>query len=255
MSTTLIWDLPTRLFHWIFVFGFAFAAFGGLVLGEHHPLFPYHAITGLTLGLLVILRIMWGFIGPRYARFGSFLYSPAAVISYFKGALTRSDQRHIGHNPGSAYAIFLMLILLLVIVVTGVMMGLRIRGIKEFHELATYALLAVAVVHMLGVLFHTLRHRENITASMIHGLKAAPPEAGISSARPLAAFIALVLAALLAVGLARNLDTSTMVTRVPLLGTALKIGDAPRNDSRRRAEPSVPADQSRSSQPAEPDND
>ncbi|MBL0928386.1 MAG: cytochrome b/b6 domain-containing protein [Phycisphaerales bacterium] len=233
MAPTLIWDLPTRLFHWTLAAGFAAAALIALALGEHSALFPYHAIIGLTLALMVALRAVWGLVGSRYARFGSFAFGPGAVVEYLRGTLLGGGKRHVGHNPGSAYAIFAMLALLAALAATGVMLGRGNEGVKEAHELCAYALLGVVGVHILGVLVHTLRHRENITAGMIHGRKLAEPGEGIGSARPLAAAAFLVITGAWAFGLVRGYDPATRAVRLPLSGVVIHVGE-PGGD---RAEP------------------
>ena len=93
MNRVLIWDLPTRVFHWLLSGGFIAAAVIALALGEHSPLFPYHAIIGLTIALMVCLRVIWGIAGTRYARFGTFIFGPAAVIEYMKGTLVGGTSR------------------------------------------------------------------------------------------------------------------------------------------------------------------
>ena len=104
MSTSriLVWDLPTRLFHWFVTVGlvacFAFAEFSG----EHSPGFMIHMILGIVLGLMVAMRVVWGFVGSRYALFDSFLFSPAKVLSYIRGAFTGQERQYVGHNPGSS---------------------------------------------------------------------------------------------------------------------------------------------------------
>lgn len=233
-SRVLVWDLATRLFHWIFAGGFAAAATLSLVLDDDSPLFPYHAIIGLTLVLMVVMRVAWGLVGTRYARFASFVYGPRSIIEYSRGVLTGRGARHIGHNPGSSVAIFLMLALMLGLGITGFMMGTGTKGIKDIHELMSYAMLGVIGVHILGVAVHTLRHRENITASMVHGRKMADPSAAIRSAQPIAAAVLLLVAGAWAFGLARNFDAATARTRLPVLGTSLKLGDAPRDGESKR---------------------
>lgn len=85
----LVWDLPTRLFHWFVTVGlvacFAFAELSG----EHSPGFMIHMILGIVLGVMVVMRLVWGVVGSRYARFESFRFSPAKVLSYIRG----------GHSP------------------------------------------------------------------------------------------------------------------------------------------------------------
>lgn len=226
MPPTLIWDLPTRLFHWLLAGGFGAAAFIALALGEDSPLFPYHGLIGLTLAVMVGLRLIWGVIGTRYARFGSFAFGPGAVVGYFKDILRGVGTRHAGHNPASAYAIFAILALLAGMCVTGVMLGRGNEGVKEVHEVCAYALLAVVGVHVLGVVLHTLRTRENITGGMIHGRKQADPAAGIPSARPIAAVLFLVITGAWAASLVRNYEPATRTARVPLLDVSLQMAEA-----------------------------
>lgn len=187
--------------------------------------FPYHAIIGLTIALMVCLRIIWGIAGTRYAKFGSFIFGPAAVIEYMKGTLVGGGKRYIGHNPGSALAIFALLALVLAMAVTGIMMGQGNESVKEIHEILAWVTVGFVVVHVLGVAFHTLRHRENITLSMIHGKKQAEPSDAISSSKPIIAIVFLVIAGALAAGLVRNYNPATQTTTLPLLGTSLQLGE------------------------------
>lgn len=226
MSHALIWDLPTRVFHWLLAAGFAAAAVIAMVLDDDGPLFPYHAVIGLTLAAMVAMRIIWGIVGTRYARFGSFAFGPRAVVAYIKGAIFGGGTRHLGHNPGSAYAIFAMLLILGIMAVTGVMLGRGNESVKEIHELAANVMLAFVGIHILGVAFHTLRYRDNITASMIHGRKSAEAAHAIPSARPIVAVVFLALTAAWAAGILWNYDPATKRTTLPLIGTALQLGEA-----------------------------
>lgn len=226
MAQILIWDLPTRLFHWLLAAGFGSAAFIALVLGEHSAVFPYHAMIGLALGLMVVMRLVWGIVGTRHARFGSFAYGPAAVVAYAKETLRGGDGRYAGHNPGSAYAIFAMLGLVLALCTTGVFLGLGYESWKDVHELCAYAMLGVVVVHILGVALHTLRHRENLTAGMIHGRKRAEPSEAIASARPIVACALLLITGAWIVGLLRGYNPASQATTIPLTGITLQLGES-----------------------------
>lgn len=226
MPRTLVWDMPTRVFHWLLAIGFGGAASISMLLDDDGPLFPYHAMIGLTLSLMVGMRVIWGLVGTRYARFGSFAFGPRAVLAYIKSTLLGGGARHIGHNPGSAYAIFAMLLLLAALGVTGFMLGRGNEGVKEIHELCANVMLGVVGIHILGVALHTMRHRENITASMIHGKKAAEPADAIPSARPIFGVVFLAITAAWALGTLRNYDPSTRSTTLPLIGAALQLGEA-----------------------------
>lgn len=234
MAGTLIWDLPTRLFHWLLALGFTAAAVIVLALGEHSPLFPLHAIIGLTLAVMVLLRLVWGFVGPRHARFSSFAFGPGAVLEYGKGVVMGGAKRYVGHNPGSAYAIFAMLLLMGALAVTGIMIGRGNEAVKEVHEVCAYAMIGVVAAHVLGVAIHTLRHRDNIVASMIHGRKDAQPTDAIASACPIAAIVFLVVAGSWALGLVRNYNPATRSTVLPVLGTTVQLADAEDEGGRER---------------------
>ena len=222
----LIWDLPTRLFHGVLACGFAVAAILALGFGEHHPLFPYHAIAGLTIAAMLLLRVVWGLVGTRYARFGSFAFGPGAVITYLKGILSGEGNRHIGHNPASAWAIFTMLTLVVGLAVTGLMLGTGRESVEDLHNILAWCLLAVVGAHILGVVTHTVRHRDNIIASMIHGKKDAGEEAAIGSAHPVVALLFLLVAGAWAGSLLANYNAAAQTTRLPLAGIRLQIGEA-----------------------------
>lgn len=233
----LIWDLPTRLFHWMLAGGFFAAAFFALVLDDDSLLFPYHAIVGLSISLMILMRVLWGFVGSRYARFSSFAFGPRAVIEYISGVLGGGGIDHVGHNPGSAWAIFAMLSLVLGLAITGLLMGQGNEGIKEIHEFIAYAMVAVVVLHILGVLVHTLRHRENIAASMIHGHKNVDAQAGVASSHPLPALIFCVICGTWGFGLLANYDTVKETTRLPLLGISVQVGELEAEGHRDQREP------------------
>lgn len=227
MNRPLIWDLPTRLFHWLFAGGVSTAAAIAFLSEDDSEVFPYHAMIGMTCTLMVCMRLVWGLVGTRYARFGTFMFGPGKVLEYFKGALVGGGERHLGHNPGSAYAIFGFFALMLALGVTGTMMGLRVKGVKDIHEVLAWSMLALIGAHVLGVVFHTLRWRENIAASMVHGRKQADVAAGIASARPIVAVAFLVVAGTAFGLLAKNYDPATRTTTIPMLNKSLKLGDVP----------------------------
>mgnify|MGYP003471861413 CR=1 FL=1 len=98
----LVWDLPTRLFHWLFAGAFAIA----WLTSDSDSWLKLHVFAGyLMLGLLGF-RLVWGFIGGRYARFASFRYGLKEGLTYLFQVLTGSAQRHIGHNPAGSWAVY-----------------------------------------------------------------------------------------------------------------------------------------------------
>jgi cytochrome b len=225
MARVLIFDLPVRLFHWLLAGGillaFGIARFGD----EDGALFPYHAMIGIVLGALLVLRPFWGFVGTRYARFRSFLFGPAAVARDLKGVVTGKADAHVGHSPASSWAIFIMYAGVATVVGSGLMMTAGSEAAEAVHEIAVYALLAVAAVHVAGVIVHTVRQRDNITLSMITGRKNADEQAAIRSAAPVPALLGLTIVAMLAGTLLWNYDPATKRTALPLVGTSIRLSE------------------------------
>lgn len=224
MSRVLIWDLPTRLFHWLFALGFL-VAFGIAQFGdEHDPIFPYHAIIGVILTAMLLFRLIWGGIGTRYARFASFAFGPVAVLQYLKGTVTGKSVRYPGHNPASSWAILAMFILVTAIVASGLLMAGN-EAMEEVHTVAAYTMLAIVGIHVLGVVVHSIRHRENITLGMITGRKIADSSASIRSARPVIGGAFFILVLLFTVGLLRNYDSTTQRVTIPFVGTSILLAE------------------------------
>lgn len=221
----LVWDLPTRVFHWLLTGGLAACLLFALIADEHSFWFSAHMIVGIVIGVLVVMRIVWGFVGTRYARFASFIHSPVSVLSYFQGAFTGRDERNVGHNPGSSYAIFAMLLLSGLTVVTGMMMSFGIEAGEELHAACAYTLAAVIAVHVVGVVWYSIRHRENITISMITGSKEGEPKDAIASSHLITGLVFLGTVVLLSVGLFQNFEPSKQQTSIPLLEVVVPFGE------------------------------
>lgn len=178
----LIWDIPTRVFHWLLVLSFSIAYF----THEDNRFLYFHVVAGSLLGVLIIFRVIWGVTGTQYARFHEFSFGFKAVLSYLKGLLNGSAMRHLGHNPAGGWAIFALFILGLSIVITGIVTlsaeeghGILVGVIpywmgeysKEFHEIFTSVMLALVLIHISGVLFESIFHKENLVWSMLTGKK------------------------------------------------------------------------------------
>jgi cytochrome b len=224
-SHHLVWDLPTRVLHWMLTggltAGFLFAQIGD----EHSALFSWHMVIGIIVGLLVVMRLFWGIAGSRYARFNSFVYSPASVIRYVWDAFRGQDQRHVGHNPGSSYAIWAMLFLSSLTCLTGLMMAFGVDAGEELHSVCAYALAAVIVVHVVGVVWYSIRHAENITLSMIRGTKACDARDSIPSNHTAVGIVFLLAAVLLTASLVQNFDQAASQTKLPFLNIVIPLGE------------------------------
>lgn len=234
----LVWDLPVRVFH--LVLGVAFiAAFVLANVDDDSPIFSAHMLLGLVLAFMVLLRVVWGFVGTRHARFRDFLYGPRKVVRYLVDAVRGRAERHAGHNPGASVAILAMLVLVLGLALTGVLMARGDKSVEDLHGIFAYLLLATAIIHVVGVLWHSYRQRENLTRGMIDGRKEVDAMQSIPGPRPIAGLVFLALTGLWSWQLAVHFDPATRQLRVPLLGETLQLGEL---ENERHRSPHVRAD-------------
>ena len=173
----LVWDLPTRVFHWLLAASFL----GAFVTAESERYRNIHVALGYTVLGLVVFRFLWGVIGTRYARFSSFPIAPRRVVAYLKSLFTRSPQHHTGHNPAGSLAIYAILALALLAGATGYAAYNEIGGewLAELHDGAASAMLGLVVVHIGAVIVSSLIHRENLVAAMLNGYKRGRADDGI----------------------------------------------------------------------------
>lgn len=202
----LVWDFPTRLFHWLFALSFAVA----WITGDSDTYRDLHVFVGyLMLGLLGF-RLLWGLIGSRYARFASFRFGPMQAIRYAQDALMRRAAHHIGHNPAGSWAVYLLLSLGLLVGVTGILVlggeeqhgmaaGITHFGggetLKELHEGLASFMLGMVIIHLFGVAAESWLHRENLTKAMLTGRKHGAVSDAIPSAHYPAGGVLLLLTA------------------------------------------------------------
>jgi cytochrome b len=180
----LVWDLPTRLSHWLLASGFAIA----WLTAESEEWRLVHVFAGGAVVAVALFRLFWGIIGTTYARFESFVHGPGAAWSYLKSLLTSRPRHYVGHNPAGGYAI---LALLSLAVVTGILGWLNYQDVggewlAELHEGAATVMLSIVGVHLLGVVVGSWKHKENLVLAMITGLKLGKPRSAIANIRPLA---------------------------------------------------------------------
>ncbi len=164
-----VWDIFVRLFHWSLVGLFVANAF------FTDPEKSNHVWVGYAIAGLIGLRIIWGFIGTRHARFSDFLPSPTAAFSQISDILHARQNVHVGHSPLGALMIYNLLLTIAGISITGYMMTtLTYFGeewVEEAHEiLVTWAEISV-LLHVAAVMFESVRLRVNLIKSMILGYK------------------------------------------------------------------------------------
>lgn len=210
---TPVWDLGVRAFHWTLVCCVA----GALATGFLAPRWwlDIHVILGATTAALILFRIVWGFLGPTYARFASFVVSPIAALRHAIALLRDSAPHHLGHNPVGAMMIVALIAALGVLVASGVAtLGGALKegpfapvasyavgdAAKGIHSVVAWALIVLIAGHLCGVALESLRTKENLVRSMIRGDKRVRAHAIASPrvrARPRRAVFVLAVAAAL----------------------------------------------------------
>ena len=176
----LVWDAPTRVFHWLQALAFVAA----YLTADSERLRNYHVALGYILLGLLVFSLLWGFIGTRYARFRSFLFNPKEIVIYLFALIKGKPPHYLGHNPAGSVSVWILLGLGIFICITGVM-ALQDNAsdiVGDLHGLATYIMLGVIGLHLIGVLISSILHRENLLRSMFTGFKSAEPDEGIQRA-------------------------------------------------------------------------
>jgi cytochrome b len=206
-----VWDLPTRLFHWLLVVCVIGLVITGYIGGD---VMTWHSRLGYTVLTLLLFRITWGFVGGRWSRFRSFLYTPGNVLAYLGG---RAHPDHlVGHNPLGAGSVFAMLLVLLAQVATGLVgddeiafTGPLNRFVSSSQGLAAtwyhkqvgqWLLIGLVLLHIAAVGYYALRKRQDLVRPMFSGDKEmlAPAQSSRDDLR--SRLVALVVVAACAAG-------------------------------------------------------
>ncbi len=186
-----IWSLPTRVFHWLFALLILLA-----FLTEDDDLLNYHAVIGYALLILLAFRFFWGYLGPKYSKFKDFPMSMGEVKEFIANIFER-EQRYVGHNPLASYVMIGILVVVFLTIITGVLtLGIQEgKGVlsslnstffkemelfEEIHEFLSGLLIALIVMHLLGVLSDRLLHSKHKTLeSIFNGYKVTKEQEGI----------------------------------------------------------------------------
>lgn len=208
MYSIQVWDIPTRLFHWLLV---------GLVIGSFITgkigisAMQYHEWSGVAILVLLVFRLMWGVFGGRQTRFSAFVKGPAEVMRYASTLFSKESKPYIGHNPLGGWSVMAMLTSLFVQAGTGLFANddILTEGplyylvskktsdwLTDVHQLNQKILLFLVTIHVAAILFHLIVKRENLIKPMITGKKIWEQEVDSSWGSPT---LALVLAAVVAV--------------------------------------------------------
>lgn len=182
MRKLKVWDLPTRVFHWMLVLLFLSSWWSS----EMDWLW-IHQVSGYTMLALLLFRIYWGLAGSGTSRFSSLLSSPRVVLAYVDGLFERSGRDYVGHNPLGGWSVILILVLLLTQCVLGLLAipvnGLdggplsqyltfeASRNMTELHERLFNVLALLAVLHVGAIIFYAAVKRQNLVLPMVTGYK------------------------------------------------------------------------------------
>lgn len=210
-----IWDLPTRLFHWLLALCVI-----GLVVSAKLGLMDWHFRLGYAMLALLLFRLLWGLLGGRWSRFASFVYAPASLWRYLRG---QGDPAHaIGHSPTGALSVFALLGLLLAQVATGLVSddeiasagplthlapGAWVSAASWYHRaVGQWVLIGLVGLHIAAVLWYLWGRGQNLILPMVSGDKLLPEavEAARDDVRSrLLALVLLLLCALAVAALLR----------------------------------------------------
>ena len=184
MKTIRVWDLPLRLFHWMLV-GLIVTALITQKIGGNAMV--WHFRCGYAALALVAFRVLWGLAGTRYARFSSFIYSPAHIISYLRSLQSGSKQRYTGHNPMGGLSIIALLAIVAVQAVSGLFSnddiaseGPLVRFISKalsdrisaFHaDVSGNLIYALIGLHLAAIAYYYFCKKENLVRPMLSGDK------------------------------------------------------------------------------------
>ncbi len=210
-----VWDLPTRLFHWVLaacvVASVVSAKIGGNAM-------PWHFRFGYVVFALLTFRLIWGVVGGRWSRFRSFVHAPTTTLRYLRGRSHPDELLDVGHNPLGALTVFGLLAILalqvgtglfadddiantgpLIKFVSGATSGLLTKWHKSFGQ---WLILALIGLHVAAILFYLLKTKHNLVKSMVSGDKPLPPGVPGSIDTPRTRLLATTLFALCAGGVA-----------------------------------------------------
>ncbi len=193
-SKILVWDLPTRVFHWLLVISFA----GAYLTAESERLQLIHITLGYTLAGLIAFRLLWGIFGTWHAQFRHFSPSVTRSWQYALSLIGKAQAPHyVGHNPLGALAIYVLLLLGIAVSFTGYAYLQEFGGewMEEGHEIVASAMLALVALHIVGVIISSFAHQENLIRGMVDGKKTGEPAQAISSSFNAVGLLLLIVVA------------------------------------------------------------
>lgn len=169
-----VWDLPTRIFHW----GLAVSVFLSMFIVYGRAYLTLHVIAGSIAFALIVGRIVWGFVGTRYVRFSAFIKGIDEAKKEFTVIQGSTHTHSVGHPAVAGWVMLLLMFCAFGVGVSGIWLWqfadeLSKDGILYWHEIFANTLLAIAFIHIQGVILHIFLHRDGIVGGMIDGKRPA----------------------------------------------------------------------------------
>ncbi len=169
-----VWDPLQRLLHWTLVAAVAASWLTTLAF------FAAHQPAGYIALAVVLVRVVWGFVGSRHARFSDFVRGPRATWAYLGSLRRHAGPRHLGHNPLGAWMVLALLGCIVALALSGWLYTTDAlwgdATVETLHVALAWGLLGLIAVHVGGVLFASRRQHENLILAMITGDKAGPSD-------------------------------------------------------------------------------
>jgi cytochrome b len=201
-----VWDLPTRVFHWVLavcvVASVVSAQIGGNAMAWHFRL-------GYVVFTLLAFRILWGLVGGHWSRFANFIYAPATVLRYLRGRSGEHEHHEVGHNPLGAFSVFGLLALLALQVGTGLfaddeiassgplvkfVSGATSLALTKWHsQFGQWLIIALVLLHVAAIVYYLLKKQRNLVRPMLTGDKPLPASVPASVDTPGSRALAAVL--------------------------------------------------------------
>ena len=177
-SSVKVWDPVVRIFHWSLVAAFIVAWLTG---DEFETL---HENAGYVILGLIAVRLVWGVVGPHYARFSQFVPSLGGIGAYLRQMVSGREHRYLGHNPAGGAMAIVLILALIATGGTGWMTTLDMfwgaEWVEEVHEVLANLMLFIVGLHIAGVILASIRHGENLVSAMISGRKRKPAEGDVT---------------------------------------------------------------------------
>lgn len=171
-----VWDGLVRTLHWTLA-----AAVATTLISGHWPPSDFdtvHHVAGYVALAVVAVRLVWGFVGPRHARFAQFVRGPRATLAYARALRAGREPRHVGHNPLGGWMAVALWLAAAAAAATGWLYTTDwlwgYAWLEQLHVALSWLIVGLLAGHLGGVAMTSWRHRENLVAAMVSGAKRAP---------------------------------------------------------------------------------